>query len=330
MRDYVIKRFLQMIVVIVAVIFVSFIIIELPPGDFLSSLRQQLQEQNVDPQAAEATVQMYKEMYGLDDQWYVRLGRWVSALAHGDLGYSMQFNKSNAELIGSRMQVTLAISLATLIFMMAVAIPIGMLSAIKQYSIWDNTFTVLAFIGVATPGFIMALVLLFVTVIVFKAKSVGGLFSPEYMMAAWSWPRFVDMLKHVWIILIIVGLGDTASTIRIMRARMLDTLGEPYIETARMKGLSSIRVYTRHALRVAINPIISSIGLRFPSIISGSTIVAIVLSLPMIGPLQLQALRVQDMYLAVDILLMLTVALIIGNFLADLALAWLDPRIRYD
>jgi peptide/nickel transport system permease protein len=159
---------------------------------------------------------------------------------------------------------------------------------------------------------------------------VGGLYSPEFVMAPWSWAKFLDLMNHIWVVLVIVGLADTAGTIRVMRAKMLDTLGEPYIDTARMKGLSSTKIYFRHALRVAINPIVSSVGLRFPQIISGSTIVSIVLTLPLIGPLLLESLRGEDVYLACSILVMLTLALIVGNFIADLALAWLDPRIRYE
>ena len=246
------------------------------------------------------------------------------------MGYSMQHNRPASELMGERLSLTIWISVATLVFMFIIAVPIGMLSAIKQYSGWDHSFTFLALLGVSVPSFITALVFLLLSVTLLGATTVAGLFSPEYVTAKWSWAKLVDMLKHVWIILFIVGLGDTAGTIRVMRARMLDTLGEPYIDTARMKGLSSAKIYFRHALRVAINPIISSIGMRFPQIISGSTIVAIVLTLPLIGPLLLDALLGEDVYLACSILVVLTLALVIGNFLADLGLAWLDPRIRFE
>ena len=330
MRTYILQRFIQMIIVMVVVMLVSFIIVELPPGDFLTTLREQLTEQNVDPKVIDSTVEMYRTRYGLGENWFIRFGKWAWSLMKGDMGYSMQHNRPASELMGERLSLTIWISIATLIFMFVVAVPIGMLSAIKQYSAWDHSFTFLALLGVSVPSFITALVFLLLSVTLLGATTVAGLFSPEYVTAEWSWAKFVDMLKHVWIILFIVGLGDTAGTIRVMRARMLDTLGEPYIDTARMKGLSGAKIYFRHALRVAINPIISSIGLRFPQIISGSTIVAIVLTLPLIGPLLLDALLGEDVYLACSILVVLTLALVIGNFLADLALAWLDPRIRFE
>lgn len=330
MREYLIHRFFQMVVVILLVMVVSFIIVELPPGDFLTNLRDRLQQQNVDPSVVDATVQMYKDRYGLGQHWVIRFGKWAWSLLKGDMGYSMQHNRPAKELIGERLTLTLWISLATLVLMLAIAIPIGMLSAIKQYSIWDHLFTFMALIGVSVPSFLTALVFLLLSVTVFKANRVAGLFSPEYVTAPWSWARFVDMVKHVWIVLLIVGLSGTAGTIRVMRARMLDTLGEPYMDTARMKGLTAAQIYFKHGLQVAINPIISSIGLRFPQIISGSTIVAVVLTLPLIGPLLLNALLVQDVYLACSILVVLTLALVIGNFVADLVLAWLDPRIRFE
>ena len=329
MGQFLVRRFLQMIVVLVLVTFVSFVLIELPPGDYLSTLRNRLQVDGVDPEVIEGMVKFAEERYGLGDTWYSRLWRWVSNLARGDLGYSMRFSRPNSEVIGDRLSMTMAISVASLLLMFIIAVPVGMLSAIKQYSMWDHLFTVLALLGVATPSFIMALVFMFVAVTVFHAPSISNLFSPEYVFAPWSLAKFVDLLKHMWIVVVIVGASGTAGTIRVMRARMLDTLSEPYMDTARAKGLSSAKVYFKHGLRVAINPIISSLGMRFPSIISGSTIVAMVLTLPTVGPVMLEALRGEDIYLACSILLLLTVALVIGNFLADLTLAWLDPRIRH-
>ncbi len=330
MRDYLVLRLGQMLLVTVIVMVVSFIIVELPPGDFLTTLRSRLNEQNMDAKAIDQTVEMYRIRYGLGENWFVRFGKWTWSLLKGDMGYSMEHNRPARELIGERLSLTIWISIAALIFMLVVAIPIGVLSAIKQYSIWDHFFTFVALLGVSVPSFITALVFLFLSVTVLKAKSVGGLYSPEFVMAPWSWAKFLDLMNHVWVVLVIVGLADTAGTIRVMRAKMLDTLGEPYIDTARMKGLSGAKVYFRHALRVAINPIVSSVGLRFPQIISGSTIVSIVLTLPLIGPLLLESLRGEDVYLACSILVMLTLALIIGNFIADLTLAWLDQRIRYE
>lgn len=328
MKEFMIRRTLHMLNVILLVAIVSFGIIELPPGDFLTSLRVRLEEDGLEPQQIEATLRMYRERYGLDEKWYTRLWKWLSSLAIGDLGYSMQFEKPNSVLIGDRLLMTMTISLTTLILTMVIAIPVGMFSAIRQYSFMDYVLTLISFIGMATPSFLLCLVVIFVSVIFFRVTSVGGLFSPEFVFAPWSWARVVDMFKHIWLVVLIVGVSGTAGTIRVMRTKMLDALSEPYIDTARMKGLTNARVYFKHGLRVAINPIISSLGMRFPSIISGSTIVAIVLTLPTIGPLLYSALMAQDMYLACTILVLLTFALVIGNFVADLVLAWLDPRIR--
>jgi len=226
MRTYILQRFIQMIIVMAVVMLVSFIIVELPPGDFLTTLREQLTEQNVDPKVIDSTVEMYRARYGLGENWFIRFGKWAWSLMKGDMGYSMQHNRPASELMGERLSLTIWISIATLIFMFVVAVPIGMLSAIRQYSAWDHSFTFLALLGVSVPSFITALVFLLLSVTLLGATTVAGLFSPEYVTADWSWAKFVDMLKHVWIILFIVGLGDTASTIRVMRARMLDTLGE--------------------------------------------------------------------------------------------------------
>ena len=221
------------------------------------------------------------------------------------------------------------VSITTLFISMAVAVPIGMLSAIRQYTFWDYLFTIFGFIGLATPNFLLALLLMFVSISIFGSSSVGGLFSAEYVFAPWSWAKVVDLYQHIWLAIVIIGASGTAGMIRVMRAKMLDVLNEPYMDTARMKGISSAQLYFKHGLRVAVNPIISSVGMQFPSIISGSIIVAMVLTLPMIGPLLLSALMTEDMYLACTILLLLTTALVIGNLFSDLMLAWLDPRIRY-
>jgi peptide/nickel transport system permease protein len=330
MKEYILRRFFHSVLVMVIVAIVSFGIIELPPGDILSSVRENLESQNVPQEVIESTLQMYRDRYGLDDKLYVRFWNWFTQLLRGDLGYSMRLNKANSELIGDRLLMTMIVSIITLITSMLIAIPIGIYSAIKQYSIGDYIFTVIAFIGMATPGFLLCLVYIFIAVAVFEVKSVAGLFSPEYVFAPWSWGKVMDLLQHIWAVVIIIGVSGAAGTIRVMRTKMLDALGEPFIDTARMKGLSNGKIYAKHALRVAINPIISSIGMRFPDIISGSTIVAIVLTLPMIGPLLVSSLMAADMYLACTILLLLTFALVVGNFLADLALAWLDPRIRYE
>lgn len=329
MIEFVVQRFLHMILVLAVVSVVSFIIIELPPGDYLTTLRLQLEEQQVSQEQIDGTLRLYQDRYALDQPWLVRYWRWISGILTGDLGYSMMMGNRVDVLLGDRLFLTMAISITTLIFTMVVAIPIGMLSAIRQYSMWDYLFTLVGFVGLATPNFLLALLFIFISVTVFDSTSVAGLFSPEYVFAPWSFAKVLDLYNHIWVVVVIVGTSGTAGMIRIVRTKMLDVLNEPYTDTARMKGLSNARIYFKHALRVAINPVVSSVGLSFPNIISGSAIVAVVLTLPTVGPLLLNALMAEDMYLAATILLLLTVALVIGNFLADLTLAWLDPRIRY-
>ncbi len=330
MKRYFIQRFAQMILVLAVVSLVSFVIIELPPGDFLTTLQFQLEEQQVSQEQIDGMLLLYTDLYGLDKPWYIRYWRWISSILTGDLGYSMLMSNKVSVLIGDRFFLTVIISISTLIFTMIVAVPIGMISAIKRYTIWDFIFTFVGFIGLATPNFLLALIMIFFSVTVLNASNVAGLFSPEYVFEPWSLAKAMDLFKHMWLVVIIVGTAGTAGMIRVVRTKMLDVLNEPYTDTARMKGISMMRLYFVHALRVAINPVISSVGLSFPSIISGSVIVAMVLTLPTIGPLLLSAVMTEDMYLASTLLVLLTFMLVIGNFLADLCLAWLDPRIRYE
>ncbi len=330
MKRYLVQRFSQMLLVLSVVSLVSFLIIELPPGDFLTTLQVQLEEQQLSQEQIDGMLKLYRDRYALDQPWYVRYWRWISSIVKGDLGYSMLMNNRIDVLIGDRFLLTVTISITTLFFTMVVAIPIGMLSAIKRYSVWDFIFTFVGFIGLATPNFLLALIMIFLSVTVLDVSSVAGLFSPEQVFEPWSLPKVLDLFQHMWLVVIIVGTAGTAGTIRVVRTKMLDVLNEPYTDTARMKGISMMRVYFVHALRVAINPVISSVGLSFPTIISGSVIVAMVLTLPTIGPLLLRAVMAEDMYLASTLLLLLTFMLVIGNFLADLSLALLDPRIRHD
>ena len=330
MQQFIIRRLLNMLLVLLLSSIISFIAVELPPGDYASVLRGQLQAERIPPAQIEAQVRPIIERFALNKPLPVRFWRWLSSIITFDFGYSMVMNQSIADLLSERLLLTMVVSLSTLIFIMTVGIAIGMFSAVKQYSGWDYLFTVVGFIGMATPNFLLALIILFVSVMVFGSTSVGGLFSAEYLFAPWSLAKLLDFLKHIWVVVVIIGTAGTAGTIRVMRSQMLDVLSEPYIDTARMKGLSSAQVYFKHGLRVAINPIISSIGLSFPGIISGATIVSLVLLLPLIGPLLLNALMSEDMYLASTIIVLLTFALVIGNFLADLTLAWLDPRIRLE
>lgn len=324
---YVLKRILVMIPTIIAISIVSFIIITLPPGDYLSSYVANLEGrgETID----QATLVALKERYGLDEPVYVQYFKWVSGLLRGDFGQSFEFNQPVSSLIWNRLSLTFAISLATLAFTWAVAFPIGIYSAIKRYSVGDYLFTFLGFIGLAIPNFLLALVLMYISFKYFN-QSVGGLFSPEYIDAPWSFAKAVDLLGHIWVPVVIIGTAGTAGLIRIMRANLLDELHKPYVTTARAKGLPESYLMLKYPVRIALNPFVSTIGWSLPFLISGSTIVDIVLNLPTSGPLLLRSLLTQDMYLAGSFVFMLSVLTIIGTLLSDILLAWLDPRIRYE
>jgi len=327
MLSYLIRRFLYMILILLLVSVVAFIIIQLPPGDYLTSYIIQLEEmgQKVD----ESQIVSLKKQYGLDLPIYLQYFKWMWKMLHGDLGKSFEWNKPVSELIGERLMLTVIISLFTLIFTYAVAIPIGIYSATHQYSLGDYTFTVIGFAGLATPNFLFALVLMFMFYKYF-GLSVGGLFSSQYQLAPWSAGKFIDMLKHLPIPIIVIGTAGTAGLIRVMRGCLLDELRKQYVITARAKGVAERALLFKYPVRVAINPIISTIGWTLPGIVSGETITAIVLSLPTTGPLLYRALMCQDMYLAGSTVMFLTFLTVIGTLVSDLLLVWIDPRIRYE
>jgi len=306
---------------------VSFIIIQLPPGDFLTSYIAQLSQtgETVD----EATIAALKHRYGLDQPYYVQFFMWIWGMLHGDFGQSFEWNRPVSQLIWERLGLTVAVSTFTLILTWILSFPIGMYSATHQYSLGDYTFTFLGYIGLATPNFMIALILMWIAYSVFGA-SVGGLFSPQYVEAPWSWAKFADMLGHLWIPAIVIGMGGTAGLIRTLRANLLDELHKPYVITARAKGVPERRLLWRYPLRVAIIPFISTVGWSLPGIISGETIVAVVLSLPTTGPLLLRALQSQDMYLAGSFIMLLSFLTVLGTLISDILLGWVDPRIRYE
>ena len=316
-----------MLIILVVVSVAAFIIIQLPPGDYLTShiARLRASGQRVD----EAQVASLKKQYGLDLPLYIQYFKWVWGMFHGDFGRSLDLRRRVTELIGERLALTVTISLFTLIFTYAVAIPIGIYSATHQYSIGDYAFTVVGFAGLATPNFLFALILMFLFFKYF-GLSVGGLFSVEYARAAWSMGKFVDMLKHLPIPIIVIGTAGTAWLIRVMRGCLLDELKKQYVITARAKGVTEKTLLFKYPVRLAVNPIISTIGWTLPTIISGETITAIVLGLPTTGPLLFQALTSQDMYLAGSIVMLLSFLTVIGTFISDLLLVWIDPRIRYE
>ena len=249
MQQFLIRRLLNMLPVLLLSSIISFIVVELPPGDYSTVLRGQLEAERIPPAQIEAQVRPVIERFALDKPLPVRFWRWLSSIITFNFGYSMVMNQSIGDLLKERLLLTMVVSLTTLIFIMLVGIAIGMFSAVKQYSGWDYLFTVVGFIGMATPNFLLALIILFISVMVFGSTSVGGLFSAEYLFAPWSLAKLLDFLRHIWIVVVIIGTAGTAGTIRVMRAQMLDVLSEPYIDTARMKGLSSAKVYFKHGLR---------------------------------------------------------------------------------
>jgi peptide/nickel transport system permease protein len=326
--SYIVRRILYMIPTLFLISVVSFIIIQLPPGDYLTSLVATMAQtgETVDRAALVAL----EQRYGLGQPVYVQYWKWISGiLLRGDFGQSFEWNQPVSTLIWGRLGLTFVISFVTLLFTWIVAFPIGIYGAVRQYSVGDYTATIIGYIGLATPNFLLALVLMYIAFKYF-GQSVGGLFSPEYQDAPWSFGKVMDMLAHLWIPVLIIGTAGTAGLIRIMRANLLDELHKPYVVTARAKGLPERKLLLKYPVRVALNPFISTLGWTLPTLVSGATIVAIVMSLPIAGPLFLRALMSQDMYLAGSFILMLSTLTVIGTLISDILLAWLDPRIRYE
>lgn len=327
MIRYVASRFLLMIVSLLMLSFLSFVIIELPPGDYVENYIRALETSG--SRVDENLSITLRRQYGLDQPFFARYTNWISnIILRGDYGVSTQWSKPVTELITDRLPFTVLLSIATLLFTYAVSLPIGIYSATHQYSLGDYVFIFLGFIGVAVPDFLLALVLMYLMLTQFGI-SPGGLFSPEFENAPWSMAKIIDLLQHLVVPIVIIGLAGTAGLIRTMRATMLDELGKDYVDTARMKGVPYWRAIIKYPVRIAINPLLSTVGWLLPAIVSGSTIVAIVLNLPTVGPLLVGALLAQDMFLAGGIIFILTVLTLIGTFLSDMILAAADPRIRY-
>ena len=327
MLRYIARRVLYMIPTLLVVSMVAFLIIQLPPGSYMDSMVAALDAQGVELDAA--LLAQLRQRYGLDDPIYVQYWKWISGIIfRGDFGFSFQWNQPVSTLIWGRLGLTFVISLSTLMFIWLVAFPIGIYSAVYKYSAGDYIATFVGFIGLAIPNFLLGLVLMYISFAWF-GQSVGGLFSPEFRDAVWNWAKFVDFLKHIWIPIVILGTAGTAALIRIMRANLLDELSKPYVVTARAKGLSEFQLLMKYPVRHALNPFVSTVGWYLPVLISGATVTAIVLSLPTTGPLLVQSLISQDMYLAGSFVLMLSTLTVIGTLVSDILLALLDPRIRY-
>jgi peptide/nickel transport system permease protein len=326
MGMYIFRRILLMFPTMLAISIVTFIIIQLPPGDFLTTLVSSLSSQGetVNQDALDAL----KRQYGLGEPMYKQYLIWMrNILFHFDFGDSFEYNRPVRDLIGGRMAWTVGISIGSIIVTWLIAFPLGIFSAIRKYTPGDYVMTFFSFLGLAIPEFMLALVLLYVSYKYF-GQSVGGLFSPEYIDAGWSLAKFGDLMSHLWIPVLIIGASSTAGLVRIMRANLLDELNRPYVVTARAKGLTEPQLLLKYPVRLALNPFVSTVGWTLPGIISGEAIVAIVLSLPTVGPLLLRSLQSQDMYLAGSIILLTSVLTVIGTLLSDILLAWLDPRIR--
>ena len=327
MIRYIAQRLLLLPLLMLIYSFVIFVIIQAPPGDFLTTYVATLSASG--SSISTEMLQGLRRDYGLDQPFIVQYFRWIQRLCVGDMGLSLEYQRPNADLIGEQLVLTMALALMSFVLTWLIAVPAGIYSATHQRSVIDHIFTVVNYIGVAIPNFMLALILMWVAFAYFGI-SVTGLFSPEFADKPWSFARFLDLLAHMWLPAIVLGIAGTARLTRIMRANLLDELNKPYVTTARAKGMREWRLVLRYPVRLALNPLISTIGWYLPALFSGSLIVATVMNLPNIGPLLLRALVNQDMYLAGGILLIYSFLTIVGTLLSDILLALVDPRIRME
>jgi len=325
MLRYTVHRLLLMVPTLLAISVMVFVIIQLPPGDYFTTYINELQSQGESVSAER--IEFLREQYGFDKPLVEQYFFWLAGLLQGDFGYSFEYSLPVSEVVGDRILLTFIVSFATIVFTWIVSFIIGTYSAVYQYSWGDYTLSLLGFIGLATPNFLLALVLLWIANIYF-GTSIGGLMAAQYLDQPWSFGKAMSVLEHLWIPVLVIGTSGTAGMIRRLRANLLDELHKQYVVTARAKGLHPFRVLVKYPLRMALNPFIADIGNLLPQVISGAAIVSVVLSLPTTGPMLLRALQSQDMYLAGSFLMMLALLTVIGTLISDLALAVLDPRIR--
>ena len=325
MFRYIIQRLGIMIPTLLVISFLVFVIIQAPPGDYLSTYMAELTSQGsaVDP----AKISALRAQYGLDQPFLMQYVTWLGGLLHGDLGYSFEYDLPVAQMVGDRLLLTMVLSLSTILFIWVVSFPIAIYSATHQYSLMDYFVSLLGFLGLATPSFLLALVLLYFAHIWFGI-SIGGLMDPEYLDQPWTWPKVESLMAHLWIPVAVIGTSGTAGMIRRLRANLLDELQKQYVTTGRAKGLAPGRLLVKYPLRMSLNPFIADIGSLLPEVVSGAVVVSVVMSLPTTGPMLLDALRSQDMYLAGSFLMFLALLTVVGIFISDLLLAVLDPRIR--
>jgi peptide/nickel transport system permease protein len=323
---YVVHRLVIMVPTLLAISLITFVIIQLPPGDYLESYIAELQSQGENIQGEK--IEYLRQVYGLDRPWWQQYLVWLGGLFRGDFGYSFEYDLPVNEVVGDRLLLSFIVSFSTILFTWAVSFPIGVYSATHKYSAGDHALTFLGFLGLATPNFLLALVLLYFANVVF-GTSIGGLMDPKYLDHPMSLAKFLSVLEHLWVPVIVIGTSGTAGMIRRLRANLLDELQKPYYVTAKAKGLPPLKALFKYPLRMSLNPFIADIGNLLPQVISGAAVVSIVLSLPTTGPMLLRALQTQDMYLAGSFLMLLAMLTVFGVLLSDVALAVLDPRIRF-
>lgn len=328
MLRFISRRLLQMIPMLIMISIISFIIIQLPPGSYLHTMIAQMHAAG--EEINHELIEAIKARYSLDAPAHIQYFNWMKGIiTRGDFGYSFEWEKPVSLLIWERLALTLAVSVSSLLFSWIVAFPIAVYSAVNKYTIGDYFLTLLGFLGLSIPNFMLALILMYISLKYF-GTNVGGLFSPEYVMAPWSWAKFKDMLEHIWVPMVVIGTSGTAGLIRVLRNNLLDELSKPYVVAARSKGIGTIRLLFKYPVRLAIIPFISTVGWTLPQMISGEAVTAVVLGLPTAGPLLLRALQSQDMYLAGSFTLLLASLTIIGTLISDILLVLVDPRIRYE
>ncbi len=329
MVSYITRRLISAAITFFLITLISFLVIQLPPGDVVSNWVRQQEATSGQPLPPE-TIENMRRVYGFDEPLLVQYVKWIDGFPSGDFGFSIEYsNAPVADIIGPRMGLTLFLGFMSLFLSWSLAIPFGIYAATRKNTRSDYFLSTLSFVGISVPDFLLAVIYLFLAVFVFKTDYAGGLFSSEFKDAPWTWPRVLDFMAHLPVPLAILGISGLAGTFRIMRANLLDIMDQQYIEAARAKGLRERAVIYKHAVRIAINPLISRLGLQLPALIGGTVIISIVLDLPTVGPPFISALQRQDMFLAGTVLMMLALTLLVGNLLADILLAWSDPRIQY-
>jgi len=331
MTGYLVKRLLYSVPLLLLIMFISFVVITLPPGDYMSALQNRLtQAGGLSQTEARQVADQLREMYGLDEPFFIQFGKWFGGIFRGDFGYSFRYRKPVFGVIWSRLGWTFLIAACAMCLSVVGGVIPGVYSATHQYSFGDNALTIFSFLGLSIPNFFLALAVVYFLIFYAGSSSVGGLFSMDMVLRPWSWAKFVDLMSHLWVPVFVVGTAGTARNMRVMRGNLLDILEHQYIQVARAKGLKERVVVYKHAVRNALQPVVMYLGMSVPTLIQGSMVVSIVLSLPTTGSMFLLALQDQDMYLAGAFLLLLAAITVIGNILADVSLAWVDPRIRYE